>query len=198
MERNFRRGTLSETVCSRHFVSGKNAPSVCTCVCVRARHSSSDIMVSLIGFVLLVIHWDSCRVTNRRGTRSPSAGTHRVRSHLSGRTRPLRAASKYNTLEKLKTSESPLTHIRALVDKPMAVFTKSFNSTDSPSPPMIFRDRERDKWRSADSQRLHPPDRHPLFMMSIKSPLCVPHFPPPVTLLNVSLCGDCLRTQWRR
>lgn len=37
-------------------------------VCAR----SSDIMVSLIGFVLVVIHWGSCWVTNRGGTHARS------------------------------------------------------------------------------------------------------------------------------
>lgn len=41
---------------------------------------SHSIMVSLIGFVQLVIHWDSCWVTNNGGTRCTPHTAHRVQS----------------------------------------------------------------------------------------------------------------------
>lgn len=42
--------------------------------------SSDSIMVPLIGFVQLVIHWDSCWVTNNVGTRCAPQAAHRIQS----------------------------------------------------------------------------------------------------------------------
>lgn len=66
-------GEHAQVVC-RHLV----LRNIVVCVCVCVPHSFTDsIMVSLIGFVQLVIHWNSCWVTNNRRTRYSSVSTPR-------------------------------------------------------------------------------------------------------------------------